>query len=224
MSSSKPSGLPQEPSQEELRERDERKRAQARERMARRRATIKTFPPNVQEEFARRAREARAKYRKQNRYLLMYKAECRRRKAKKGLSEDAEAHDSSSEASASPFTPLPTPLPNNIVQLSPSHLPGLPNLHYRFDGISFSIDHSHTHSTYDINPRCRARHSYSLQKQRLSLNHLCGDDDSIQAPVPMVCPDMRKSYLLDRNRDSHTVKFGRDASVGCRAGGDLSRH
>ncbi|KAF7366823.1 hypothetical protein MSAN_00940600 [Mycena sanguinolenta] len=159
MNSHRPTDMPQELSQQEacvlLRERDERKRALARERMARRRATIKTFPLDMQEVFAQRAREARAKYREQNRYLLMYKAQCRRRK-KKRVSEDVETHESSAEASVSPPTPMSTPLPNSIVQLFPSPPLASPSLHYNSIN-SPSIDHPHN-TTHDIilSPGCRS--------------------------------------------------------------------
>ncbi|KAJ7429984.1 hypothetical protein B0H11DRAFT_2249985 [Mycena galericulata] len=53
-------------------------RAQARERMARRRAAIKNLPPEVQRELTEKARASRAKYRAQHRTLLMQKEQSRR--------------------------------------------------------------------------------------------------------------------------------------------------
>ncbi|KAJ7490192.1 hypothetical protein B0H11DRAFT_1912205 [Mycena galericulata] len=58
----------------------EMQRAQARERMARRRAAIKELPPELQQEHAERARASRAKYRAQHRSLLMQKEQSRRMK------------------------------------------------------------------------------------------------------------------------------------------------
>ncbi|KAJ7868497.1 hypothetical protein B0H13DRAFT_1057938 [Mycena leptocephala] len=72
--------------------------------MARRRATIKTLPPAVQEEFKERARASRAKYREQNRHLLMYKAQCHRRTK---LSERLEAHRPDGDTNLSLDTTLP---------------------------------------------------------------------------------------------------------------------
>ncbi|KAJ7506693.1 hypothetical protein B0H11DRAFT_1903478 [Mycena galericulata] len=53
-------------------------RAQARERMAKRRAAIKNLPPEVQKELTEKARASRAKYRAQHHALLMQKEQSRR--------------------------------------------------------------------------------------------------------------------------------------------------
>ncbi|KAJ6481397.1 hypothetical protein DFH09DRAFT_1107614 [Mycena vulgaris] len=53
-------------------------RARARERMSRRRATIKSLSAEVQEELYERARLSRAKYRAQHRTLLKHKEQSRR--------------------------------------------------------------------------------------------------------------------------------------------------
>ncbi|KAJ7704198.1 hypothetical protein B0H16DRAFT_1482687 [Mycena metata] len=46
------------------------RRAKARERMAKRRASIKALPPDEQDEYKKKARDARTKYREQNRRYL----------------------------------------------------------------------------------------------------------------------------------------------------------
>ncbi|KAJ7440341.1 hypothetical protein B0H11DRAFT_2099924, partial [Mycena galericulata] len=65
-------------SEEEKQRELESRRAQARERMAKRRAAIKNLPPEVQKELTEKARASRAKYRAQHRALLMQKEQSRR--------------------------------------------------------------------------------------------------------------------------------------------------
>ncbi|KAJ7496073.1 hypothetical protein B0H11DRAFT_1910336 [Mycena galericulata] len=65
---------PEEETQQDI----EFRRAQARERMAKRRAAIKDIPVEVQEAMAEKARASRAKYRAQHRALLMQKEQSRR--------------------------------------------------------------------------------------------------------------------------------------------------
>ncbi|KAJ6588170.1 hypothetical protein B0H19DRAFT_199724 [Mycena capillaripes] len=135
--------------------------------MARRRATVKTLPPAVQEEFKERARASRAKYREQNRHLLMYKAQCHRRTR---LTERLKAHIQDGSSTH----------PDGIPHSNYQPLPAASSKDGRPDAITFHAN--------ALSPACATRHpprtnSVMLSHSMRTYRRRSSNSNSIQPAI-----------------------------------------